>query len=72
MCSLIELIAASTGPPLIHRQLALDGSAVAPVHSNPPSSAAGGGKVISVDAEAFAAAGGRLTGSEWQLLQQFR
>eukprot|EP00775_Hariotina_reticulata_P013752 gene13752-13871_t len=70
-CSLIQLIAASTAPPLIHRQLAQDGSAIAPVQSNPPP-AAGGGKVISMDAEAFAAAGGRLTGAEWQQLQQFR
>ncbi|KAF6266741.1 hypothetical protein COO60DRAFT_1654608 [Scenedesmus sp. NREL 46B-D3] len=73
--SLVQLIAASTAPPLIHRQLAPDGSAVLPAaHISAPAGApaAAGGPVVSVDAEAFAAAGGRLTSLEWQQLQKFR
>lgn len=72
---LARLIAASTAPPLIHRQVAPAGAAVLPVPSNPPPASMtgpGSGPVVSVDAEAFAAAGGRLTSAEWLQLQSFR
>lgn len=58
-----------------------NGSAILPVLSNPgpeaPNPAAAPGQapttnVVSVDAEAFAAAGGRMTSWEWQQLQRFR
>lgn len=52
-----------------------------PVPNNPPvppaaagmgTSSVGPGPVVSVDAETFAAAGGRLTSAEWLQLQKFR
>jgi len=61
-----------------------NGSAILPVLSNPgpdshgpgqPAAAAPGqpaASVVSADAEAFAAAGGRMTSWEWQQLQRFR
>lgn len=72
--SLVQLIAASTAPPLIHRQVVPDGSAVLPVthHPAPAVSSVVASPVVSVEAEAFAAAGGRLTTLEWQQLQKFR
>lgn len=79
----VRLVAASTAPPIIHRQVLPNGSAILPVLSNPPpeqtSPAAAPGQppaaptnIVSVDAEAFAAAGGRMTSWEWQQLQRFR
>lgn len=76
-------MAASTAPPIIHRQVLPNGSAILPVLANPgpehtaPPAAPGQppaapASVVSVDAEAFAAAGGRMTSWEWQQLQRFR
>lgn len=77
----MRLVAASTAPPIIHRQVLPNGAAILPVLSNPgPDSATAApgqphpapANTVSVDAEAFAAAGGRMTSWEWQQLQRFR
>lgn len=86
MSSRVRLVAASTAPPIIHRQVLSGGTGILPTFANPgaadsqqaPTSTTAAPRppaaqaVVSADAEAFAAAGGRMTSWEWQQLQRFR
>jgi hypothetical protein len=57
---MVELAAVATSPPLVHRSLEADG---------------GGGQqlaAMSIEAESYAQAGGRMTQVEWQALNKYR
>ncbi|KAI8469434.1 MAG: hypothetical protein J3K34DRAFT_522200 [Monoraphidium minutum] len=70
---LVELAAVATSPPLVHRSLEADGAPAA-------AAAEGGGgaagqqqlAAMSIEAESYAHAGGRMTQAEWQALNTYR
>lgn len=63
----MELAAVATSPPLVHRSLEAEGA---------PTGAGGAGgqqlAAMSIEAENYAQAGGRMTQAEWQALNTYR
>lgn len=70
MQRLLELAAVATSPPLVHRTIEADGG------GGGANAAAGGGgqqlAAMSIEAESYATAGGRMTQAEWQALNKYR